>query len=35
MIAPVMGWGCYDAVIGDGAVYCPLGEYGLQVISMP
>jgi len=35
MIAPVLGWGCYDAVIADDAVYCPLGEYGLQVLATP
>jgi hypothetical protein len=35
MVTPVHGWGCYDAVVTEDAVYCPLGEYGLQVISMP
>lgn len=29
------GWGCYQPrVVGD-AVYCPMGEYGLQVVPLP
>lgn len=29
------GWGCYQPrVVGD-TVYCPMGEYGLQVVSVP
>jgi len=34
-VTPYQGWGCWDPEIGNGAVYCPLGEYGLQVIAMP
>ena len=35
IIAPTLGWGCYDAVVTDDAVYCVLGEHGLQVVSLP
>lgn len=29
------GWGCYDGTITDGALYCPMGAYGLQVVPLP
>ncbi len=34
-VIPTWGWGCYDGTLGDDAVYCPMGEYGLQVIDLP
>ncbi|MBC8069586.1 MAG: hypothetical protein IAG13_14710, partial [Deltaproteobacteria bacterium] len=34
-LAETLGWGCYDALVTEDAVYCPLGEYGLQVIPTP
>jgi len=34
-LTPVWGWGCHDAVVTEDAVYCPMGEYGLQTIPMP
>ncbi len=34
-VVPTWGWGCYNGTIADEAVYCPLGEYGLQVIALP
>jgi hypothetical protein len=34
-VTPYRGWGCWDPEVGPDAVYCPLGEYGLQVIAIP
>jgi hypothetical protein len=34
-VTPYQGWGCWEPEVGANAVYCPLGEYGLQVIAFP
>jgi hypothetical protein len=34
-IVPTYGWGCYQPRVIGQAVYCAMGEYGLQVVAIP
>lgn len=31
----LIGWGCWNMRVVDGAAICPMGEYGLQSVPLP